>query len=207
MHRDRWHWLMTLALLTAAAASWAAAPETNSEVPRAASARREGNLIRVNGRPTVLTWAYGLTEAADLEAYAGAGLNTLALTITSVAEEPLAHTFDLASAAEAQGLLLVGVLAPDVLTGPSGEALAADARSSDYADAVGSFVHAAVTGLGGHPRLIAWLAAGVLPDQVVVDDAGFQSFLRATYPSLGRAQPLLAGKLLGLRPDSPWPRE
>ena len=65
-------------------------------------------------------------------------------------------------------------------------------------------MHAAVTGLGGHPRLIAWLAAGVLPDQVVVDDAGFQSFLRATYPSLARAQPLLAGKLLNW-PRSPWP--
>ena len=114
MHRDRWHWLMMLALLTAAAASWAAATETNSEVPRAASTAQGGQPHPCQREADGAHLDPGLTEAADLGA--GRGVEYARPHHHQRGRGTTCSYFDLASTAEAQGLLLVGVLAPDVLT-------------------------------------------------------------------------------------------
>jgi hypothetical protein len=187
MHMRRGHWFgIALCLLALGpTAGWAAEAEETRPVPRPASARRDGNIIRVNTRPTVLTWAPGLTDAADLDAYAAAGLNTLAIPITSTSEEALSTAFALASAAEERGLLVVVSLAPQELDSASGGKLAPDPASDEYAAAVAKFVEAAADRMAGHPRLIAWVVEGVTPDDVVWNDAGFQAFLRRSYRSVG----------------------
>jgi hypothetical protein len=185
MRRGQWFGVALCLLALGPTAGWAAEAEEERPVPRPASARRDGNIIRVNAWPTVLAWAPGLTDAADLEAYAAAGLNTLAVPITSTSEEALSEAFALASAAEERGLLVVASLAPQELDDASGEKLAPDPASDDYAAAVAKFVEAAAARMGGHPRLIAWAVEAVVPDDVVWNDAGFQAFLRQSYRSIG----------------------
>jgi len=183
MSKLRWFGFVVL-LLAAVAVAWAQDEETPRPAPRAAIAKKDANLIRINGQPTVLLWANGLDNADELEAYAGLGFNTLALSITDVSEEALSQAFDLATAAEERGLLVIGVLAPEGLEDADGNRLAVDPLLPGYAEAVQSFVQKAVSSLDRHPRLIAWVVGGVLPDQVVWGDNGFQTFLRRSYPSV-----------------------
>lgn len=181
--RLRWFGI-TLGLICAATAAWAQDEALPRPAPRAATAKKDDNLIRVNGRPTVLLWADGLESVEDLDAYAGMGLNTAAITISDVSEEALAQAFDLASAAEERGLLVIGVLAPEKLVDEEGESLPLDPLLPAYVEAAQSFVQQAVTALGRHPRLIAWVVGGVLPDAVVWGDNGFRAYLRQIYSNV-----------------------
>ncbi len=183
-------WLACAALTIAVALAAAACPGLGQEAAgglagsRGTAARREGNVVSVNGAPTVLTWARGLQDPADLDRYAALGLNTVYLTLTGVSAEELQQASNLAAAAEARGLLVVIGLSPSSLQDEAGEPLPVDALSEAYVAAVDAFVAAAVEGMGEHPRLLAWSVQAVSPTNVVNDDAGFQSYLSAWYESL-----------------------
>jgi len=178
-------WLCLIALAVVATAGWAQQTSTE-QAPRAQTmvARRQANVVEVNAKPTVLVWARGLTDVADLDQYAAAGMNTAYITIEQVSEEALASASSLADAAEARGLMVVAALAPSALLDAEGDALAIDPRSADYAAAVADFVSKAAAKMGGHPSLIAWSVEAVPPDDVVWNDAGFHSYLQDWYPSL-----------------------
>jgi hypothetical protein len=147
-------------------------------------ARREANLLRVDGVPTVLTWARGVRRPADLDQYAALGLNTAYFELSSVATEELERLSSLASAAEERGLLVIVALAPPPLFDEGGATLAIDPLSDAYVEAVQAYVAAAVEGVGEHPRLIGWSVEAVPASQVVNNDRGFVSYLRSWYESL-----------------------
>lgn len=151
---------------------------------RGAVARREANLIRVNGVPTVLVWARDLRDPADLDQYAALGFNTAYVELTDVSAEELARVSSLAASAEERGLLVIVALSPPSLTDERGEVLAIDPLSETYAEAVEAFVTAAVEGMQERPRLVAWSVQAVPASEVVNDDAGFSSCLRTWYGSL-----------------------
>ncbi|HUU54446.1 MAG TPA: beta-galactosidase trimerization domain-containing protein [Armatimonadota bacterium] len=150
----------------------------------AATARREANYLRVNGTPTLLTWARGVQTPEDLDQYRALGLNTAYLELRDVSEERLSRVSSLAAAAEERGLLVVIALAARTLRDEAGNDLSTDPLSDDYRRAVEAFVGAAVHGVGERPRLIAWAVQAVPPADVVIDDAGFISYLRIWYSSL-----------------------
>ena len=159
-----WPGVVCAAVLTLlGAASGLSAQETAgaAAVPRTVTAKKDANLIRINGTPTVLLWASGLEDPAEVEAYAALGLNTVAVTVHDVSDEAPTKASDLATAAEEQGLLVVGVLAPDALVDAAGNDLAPDPEQPAYAEAVQAFVSRAVEpverppaarGLGGRGR-------------------------------------------------------
>ncbi len=184
--RGIWLCVAALAVLAAAAAAgWAQQTSTEEAPPvRTMAARREANIVEVNGRPTVLVWARGLRDVADLEQYAAAGMNTAYVSIESVSEEALANASSLAGAAEARGLMVVAALAPTSLVDAEGEALAIDPLSDDYAAAVEAFVSKAATTMGEHRGLIAWSVEAAPPDAVVWGDAGFRAYLDDWYGSV-----------------------
>jgi hypothetical protein len=175
---------LALGLSCVVAVAWAQEEEAPRPVPASATAKKDDNLVRVNGRPTVLLWANGLDAAEDLEAYVETGFNTAAITISDVSEEALAKVFELASAAEERGLLVLGVLAPEGFEDGEGNQLPVDPLLPAYVEAAQSFAQKAVAALDRHPRLIGWVVGGAPPDQVVWGDNGFQSFLRRAYPSV-----------------------
>ena len=158
--------------------------EAPRPAPRSATAKKDDNLVRINGRPTVLLWASGLDTAEDFDAYAEMGLNTAAIAIRDTSEEALAQAFALASAAEERDLLVIAVLAPQGFEDEAGSRIPVDPLLPEYVEAAQSFVQKAVAALDRHPRLIAWVVGGVLPDEVVWGDNGFQTFLRQGYPSI-----------------------
>lgn len=178
-------WLCLIALAVVATAGWAQQTSTE-QAPRAQTmvARRQANIVEVNGSPTVLVWARGLTDAADVDRYAETGMNTAYIVLQDVSEAALANASSLADAAEARGLMVVAALAPSALLDAEGNALAIDPRSADYAAAVADFVSKAAAGMRGHPSLIAWSVEAAPPDDVVWDDAGFRAYLQEWYPSL-----------------------
>jgi len=197
MKSARWIGL-TLILLSVCTWAWGqATAEAPKLAPKAAAVRRDGNRVRINGKPTVLLWARGLTDAEDLEAYVAAGFNTLAVPITEASEEALTQAFELATAAEEQGLLVVGVLAPAKLTDEDGNEVAFDPVLEGYAGAVQSFVGKAVEGLGQHPRLVAWVVE-VRPEAVVWGDPGFRKFLGSSYQNMEELNAQWGSNLAGL---------
>lgn len=149
---------------------------------QAALARREANFVRVEGAPTVLLWARGLSRPGDLDRYVECGLNTAYIAVPSATAEALATASALAAEAEARGLLVVFALAP--LRGERGEDLAPDALSQAYVEAVSAFVQGVVARLGDHPRLIAWSVEAVPPQAVAWGDEGFRAYLEEWYGSL-----------------------
>lgn len=162
------------------------AQQPTGELPgvRGLVARRDANLIRVNAIPTVLTWARGATDPADLDRYAALGLNTVNVIILDTSQERLAQASSLISAAEDRDLMVVGALAPPSLRDDSGEQLAVDPASDAYVWAVREFVRVVVERLGDHPGIIAWAVEAVLPETVVWTDAKFQAYLRDWYSSV-----------------------
>ncbi len=155
------------------------------EAAQSASARREGCLITVGGKRTVLTWALGLSSAADFDQYKQAGLNTVYLHVNNVTPERLSEVSRFASAAEAAGLMVVISLDPRPLRGADGSEVAIDPTDDGYAAAVDSFVRAAVEGIGDHPRRVAWVVE-IPAANVVTSDDSFASYLEGWYPSLAR---------------------
>ncbi|MFB3880560.1 MAG: beta-galactosidase [Armatimonadota bacterium] len=151
---------------------------------QSATARREGSIVSVGGRPTVLMWALGLSDGADIEQYQKSGLNTVYLRIGDSSAEQLDRVSRFASAAEQAGLNVVFSLAPRPLRDGSGNEVAIDPVSDDYATAVEAFVNAVVDGVGEHPKLIAW-AFEVPAANVVNNDDGFVSYLQDWYSSVG----------------------
>ena len=152
--------------------------------PARVSARREGSLVSVSGRPTVLMWAAGLSDPGELEQYRESGLNTVYLPIGETSQERLAAVSQLASAAEEAGLMVVLSLAPRPLWDESGNQVPFDPDAEGYADAVQGFVQAVADGVGDHPRLVAW-AVEVPPADVVTGDGSFVDYLKQWYPSVG----------------------
>ncbi len=174
-----------------------------SEVkPKALTARREGNFVRVNGQPTMLLWARGLSDPADLESYAAAGFNTVAIPISDLSADSLKKASALAWAAEARGLFVLGVLDPAKLTDEQGQAVNLDPVLANYPEAVRAFVGKAVGALGTHPRLVGWIAE-VRPEAVVWGSPGFRRYLGGMYRDLGELNDSWESKynnLAGFRP-------
>jgi hypothetical protein len=175
-----------LSLLIAVAATAAAGQESAGSAPsvRAAAARRQANTILVNGTPTVLTWARGLEEPADLDRYASLGLNTAYILVSGASQEALARASTLASEAERRRLMVVVGLAPAALRDVAGNELPVDPLSDAYGEAVREFVRAVAGAMDAHPRLIGWSVEAVVPQEVVWNDSGFQAYLQDWYASL-----------------------
>lgn len=174
---------LAVGVLAPCAAAWAQAGGAAAPARAAATARREGAIISVGGRRTVLMWALGLSDPADLAQYQKTGLNTVYLRISEASPDQLSRVSRFASAAEDAGLMVVLALGPRPLRDASGNEVAINPASNAYADAVQEFVRAAVEGVGEHPRLIAW-AAEVPPADVVNNDDGFISYLQGWYSSV-----------------------
>ena len=173
---------LALWAVLAAGAAWAQGAEPPAVEPAVAS--KQANFIRVDGTPTVLLWARGLTDAAEVDAYAAVGFNTAYVLLTDSSSESLAASSSLASAAEARGLLVVAAITPAAVVDEQGKPLAPDPLSDAYARAVDSAVAAAAGAMTTHPRLIAWSIEAVRPEQVVWNDEGFRTYLQRWYPSL-----------------------
>ncbi len=183
MKMARWLSFAWLVSLGVGGAAHGAAMSAAKATVKALQVRRDGNYVRVNNQPTMLLWARGLSEPGELERYAAAGFNTVAIPITDLSEEALRKASALASAAEERGLLVVGVLDPAKLTDEQGQAVDLDPVLDSYPDAVRGFVEKAVDTLGAHPRLVGWIAE-VRSDQVVWGSPGFRRYLAGLYPSI-----------------------
>ena len=148
-----------------------------------AAARKESNTVSVNGAPTVLMWARGLREAADLDGYAAAGFNTAYLLISGASAEQLAALSALMSEAEARGLSVVAAVTPDALRDSEGQQMAPDPTSEVYTAAVTDLVSKLVSSLGSHPGLVGWSIEAVPPNGFPWNDDGFRAHLRDWYGS------------------------
>ncbi len=161
----------------------AVAPQTGSIQALPVRSRGNKSIVSVGGRRTVLMWAIGLDDPADIEQYKASGLNTAYVRITDLSSARIASASRLASAAEEAGLMVVFSLAPVSLQNESGATVAINPVSDGYADAVKAFVKATADGVGEHPRLVAWVVE-VRPGDVVTDDNSFISYLRNWYSTL-----------------------
>ncbi len=175
-------WLVVGVVL--AAAGTCAAAENAAPPPPPVKVRRDANFLRIDGRPALLLWAQGLTDADELDLYRQTGLNTLYVRVVDGSPEELEAVSALMSAAEEQGLYIVASLAPSAIRDEAGETLPVDPDDDRYRRAVEEFATRAAEALSAHPRLIAWLVEAVPPNRIAWGDAGFRSFLEEGYPSL-----------------------
>ncbi len=183
LETSRWKGI-SIAMLLLLAVSLGVAQEQSATIVSAASAKREANYLLINGLPTVLTWAWGLDRADEIDDYAETGFNTAYIRVTSASEEALSHASELIAEAEARGLLVVVALAPMDLKDSFGNELGIDASSEEYAGAVDGFVNAVVEALGAPRRLIAWCIEAVPPSEVALSDDNFVDYLQSWYPSV-----------------------
>ena len=109
------YWLLLVACLALGTIAFA------QQSPQTALARREDNILRVRNAPTVLMWARGLADAADLDTYVASGLNTAYVLIAEPSEAGLQKVSDLMSAAEGKGLFVSGAITPHAIRDPAGE--------------------------------------------------------------------------------------
>ncbi len=178
-----WIGLAGLALVSAAA--WAQEePAAPRPAARAMTAHREANVVLVNGEPTLLTWARGLEDPADVAQYAATGMSAVYVVIQGVSEEELESASVLASAAEAKGMMVVAALAPRALLDEGGSGPVIASRAEDYAAAVRAFVQQAAEKLGAHPGLVAWSVEAVASGQAVWTEDGFRTYLADGYGSV-----------------------
>lgn len=170
-------WLSLLAALLLSAAGSA------QEMAARGAARREANLLRVNNRPTVLMWARGLSDAADLDTYLAAGFNTAYLLVADPSDDGLAAAGALASAAEAKGLFVVMTVTPAAVQDSTGAQMSPDPKSDDYAAAVNTLTGKLAKRFGpsDHPKLLGWSVEGVPPNGFPWSDTGFRTYLRDWY--------------------------
>ncbi|UCC67469.1 MAG: beta-galactosidase [Armatimonadota bacterium] len=181
--RMAWFGLAALVVMGTAACAQQA-PASNLLQARSVVARREANLIRVNGRPTVLMWARGLENVGDLDQYVALGFNTAYVLLQATSEHDLQTFAALAAEAETRGLMVVAALAPSALLDEEGTELAIDPQSEQYAAAVTEFVAKAAEAVGERSALIGWSVEAVPPEQVIWNDEGFLGYLGEWYSSL-----------------------
>jgi len=147
----------------------------------ALSARKEANILRIRNAPTVVTWARGLTDSADLDAYAASGFNTVYVLVDDASDAQVTAASALMSAAEAKNLYLIVAILPAAVKDSDGQPMASDPTSSQYATAVADTVKKLAEPLGKHANLIGWSVEAVPPNGFPWGDGSFRSYLRAAY--------------------------
>jgi hypothetical protein len=147
----------------------------------AATTRRDANVLLVRGRPTVLMWARGLDDTADLDTYVASGFNTAYVLISSSSDKDLAAASTLMTAVEAKSLFVVAAVTPSAIKDGDGGDMAPDPTSAAYAKAVSDLVAKLVNQFGKHTGLIGWSIEAIPPGQFPWSDSGFRAFLSGWY--------------------------
>jgi len=174
-------WCLLAACLLLLTGAWAQEPSTSRQAASPPAARREANLLRIGNQPALLLWARGLADKADLEQYAGAGLNTVYVLVAGDSEEQLEAASELLSAAEQQELFAVVAVEPGAVHDADGNALAPDPTSEAYGDAVADLVTALAARFKDHKNLIAWSIEALPSGLFSWNDAAFVVYLQDWY--------------------------
>lgn len=171
--------------LALSAALWAqaeqgAAPQGEFVFPPAGEARPapmlDGARFWLDGRPTLLTWAFGLQSPGQLPAYRQAGFNTLYLDLDPTVNEPAART--LATAAAREGLHLIVGLDPLARAAGAGRVAADDA---DGLRGASDWLAQTVERWRDTPGLTAWALPHELEERLDLPPGEFAPWLAAQY--------------------------
>ncbi|HVF10982.1 MAG TPA: hypothetical protein VNA16_09280 [Abditibacteriaceae bacterium] len=146
-------------------------------------------MVAIDGRTTPLFWADGVTQTAQLEAYASTGLNTVVVRLSwrlsqngSLAPEDWQPQRAFAEAAARRGLYVVYSLPPTPFGMEQAFRVAAD--SNAYFLMWSAWAHGVIAELKDTPNLIGWM----LPDDPrslpMTDDAAFGKWLFANYGNI-----------------------
>ncbi|MBI5830882.1 MAG: hypothetical protein HZB16_01050 [Armatimonadetes bacterium] len=170
-------WLCVALWLLAVASPSVAQPAT----PRAEPTfpRLEGARFHWHDQPVLLSYAFGLRDPAQLEAYARLGLNTVYVDLTG---DPAADAAarDLADAASRRGLaVIVGLNAITAAAGPGALSTADRARLA----AMDGWLTATVTAWADQPGVVAWALQHDAEENLAWAPAHFTAWLDQQYGS------------------------
>ena len=174
MKHARWLVIAAALLLSAGAAH-------AQQSAGALSASKDGSILRIKNAPTVVMWARGFTDAAEIDTYVASGFNTVYVMISGAADDQVAAASALMSAAESRGLYLVAAILPTAIRDADGEEMAPDPTSSAYAAAVSDVVKKLAEPFGRHANLLGWSIEAVVPNSFTWSDDLFRAYLSGAY--------------------------
>ncbi|UCH33756.1 MAG: hypothetical protein JSV65_14465, partial [Armatimonadota bacterium] len=139
---------------------------------------RARNHLVVDGRPTPLFWAVGLSDPSDLGAYASLGLNAVEIVIARPSAETWEAAEGIAGAATARGMyVLVTLTPPKELTRGPVRGFRVSPLDAAYREAVRAYLRPVVERGGELPGLVAWVVEGVDADSLPYSAADFAEYL------------------------------
>lgn len=168
-------------------------PEPTYNNPRPAFVNRNGKkFFAQNGKALPLLWAFGLTQASQLDDYKASGFNTLVITLdwSTSPDEPaitlapgdLKTPRALADAAAKRGLNVIYQL-PAAPTGREHE-FKISGEEGVYSLAWSSWVTGAVTELKDTPNLLGWMLPNDPRSLPIFDNKGFAKWLADNYAGI-----------------------
>ncbi|HUT73888.1 MAG TPA: hypothetical protein VM221_03505 [Armatimonadota bacterium] len=139
---------------------------------------RARNQIVVDGEPTPLLWAVGVSDPAELDAYSQLGFNTVEVVIGAPTDDGWKVAEGLAQAAAARGLHVLATIppAPEALN-PA----AANPWDDAYRAAVREYLKPVVERGLGLPGLVGWVVEGVGADTLDFNEELFRDYLVRRY--------------------------
>lgn len=143
---------------------------------------QQGNLLIVDGKPTVLTFARGCTNPADVPAYRRQGFNTLLVRVDSPGTIAMESALALLDAAEQEGLYSLVELA----NGSWSDGDLACLSDKDYLETAEYFLDTVVSGLHHYPHLLGWVIGTVEEGRLITNVPTIGEFLRQRYGTIER---------------------
>jgi hypothetical protein len=144
---------------------------------QAVSVAQQGNALLIDGLPTVLTFARGCTDPAQVPAYRAQGFNTLLVRVDSPGTIALENARELLAAGEEAGLYLLVELA----NGNWSEGELACLSDKEYLETAEYFVDSVVADLQRYPRLLGWIISTVEEGRLITNMMTIGEFLERRY--------------------------
>ena len=203
------HFLLA-SLFTACLASTTAWAPASDPTARHAVWRARNQIV-VDGEPTPLFWAAGLSDPADLEAYSEIGFNTVEIAISQGTDDAWRAAEALArAAAERRMYVLIAITPPASAFGD----LSPSPWDAGYRTAVRDYLQPVVQRGADLPGLVGWVLESVDADSLRFGEEDFWNYLMRWHGSIqglirdwgvpiSRAKPLTESYVAGLNSGKP----
>jgi len=181
-------WAKARTLGSALLLALAAGPWTSADAPPAPAPTnplplthhvtwRARNQIIVDGQPTPLFWAVGMTDPKTLDAYAALGFNAVEIVLSAPTEDTWKAAGDLAQAAADRGLYVLVTLAPPPGALDRVGGLRVSPLDPAYRAAVLGYL-GSVVGRGAElPGVVGWVVEAADADGLRYDRSDFVHYL------------------------------